>query len=164
MFSSVVVGVRAPQEKAPSCGGLYLIKASCAQSAHGRSCGSMDASGDVIIMIIIIFCEVIEVSMAVREESWASYLGSSSLLDFGVCHGPFLIAEGAVATAAGIDDRSPNSRSSSVQLQVAVVLSCSWPLVWQLPYQSSQSLACWHCKRHRHRTPCAASRVDAWAS
>ena len=113
MFSSIVVGVRAPWGKAPSRGGLHLIKALCVRIVHGRCCGSKVASGDVIIMIIIIFREVIAVSMAVREESWTSYLGSSSLLDFGVCRGPFLIAEGAVATAAGIEDRSPNSRCSS---------------------------------------------------
>jgi len=114
MFSNVVVSVRAPQGKARSRGGLYLIKALRVRIVHGRSCGSKVASGDdVNIMIIIIIREVIVVSMALREESWASYLGSSALLDFGVCCGPFLIAEGAVATAAGIDDRSPNSRCSS---------------------------------------------------
>ena len=113
MFSSVVVGVRAPQGKAPSRGGLYLIKASCAQIAHGRSCGSKVASGDVIIMIIIILRKIFVVSMAVREESWASYFVSGALPNRGVCRGPLLIAEGVVATTVGIDIACPNPQCSS---------------------------------------------------
>ena len=68
MFSSIVVGVRAPWGKAPSRGGLYLIKALCVRIVHGRCCGSKDASGDVIIMTIIILRKIVVVSMALREE------------------------------------------------------------------------------------------------
>ena len=114
IFSSIVMGVRAPWGKAPSRGGLHLIKALCVRIVHGRCCGSKDAGGDdVNIMIIIIFREVIVVSMALREESWASYLGGGALPNCGACRSPFLIAEGAVATSVGTDISCPNSRCSS---------------------------------------------------
>ena len=64
-------------------------------------------------MIIIIFREVIVVSMALREESRASYLGSGALPSCGVCRGPFLIAEGAVTATVGTDTGCPNPRRSS---------------------------------------------------
>ena len=81
MFSIVeVLGACAPQGKTPSSGGLYLIRALRVRSVRGRCCLSEDASSDdVNIMIIIVFREVIVVCMPLREESWASYLGSGAL-------------------------------------------------------------------------------------
>ena len=46
------------------------------------------------MIIIIIFREVIVVSIALCEECRASYLGSGALPNRGVRRGPFLIAEG----------------------------------------------------------------------
>ena len=65
---------------------------------------AVNAGGDdVNIMIIIIFRKLSIADLALREESWASYLGSRWLLDCGVCRSPFLIAEGVAATTMGID-------------------------------------------------------------
>ena len=94
--------------------GLYLIKALRVRSARGRCCGSQAAGGDdVSITIIIILREVIVVSMAVREEFRANYLGSGALPNCEACRGPFLIADGVAATTVGIDNGCPNPRRSS---------------------------------------------------
>ena len=113
MFSRIVVGVRAAG-KGSAPRGLYLIKALCVRIIHGRCCGSKDAGGDdVNIMTIIIFRIIILVIMALREESWARYFGSTALSYCGARRSPFLVAEGALAVVVGIDDGCPNPRCST---------------------------------------------------
>ena len=117
MFSIIeVLGAVAPRGEAPPRGGLYLIKSLRVRSVRGRCCGSEDASGDdVNILIIIGFHIIILVIMALCEVSWASDFRSSALSHFGACRGPYLIAEGAVAVVVGIDDGCPNPGRSSKQ-------------------------------------------------
>ena len=98
----------------PSRGGLDLIQAPRVQSVRGRCCGSKDAGGDdVNIMIIINFRIIVLVIMELYEVSWASDVGSSALPNCGACRSPFLIAEVAVTTTVGIDNGCPNPRCSS---------------------------------------------------